>query len=315
MTPTRVLAGATVALLTGCASLSVGGSRYLATGGPDLSTLTVANEVELLGPFSYETHAMLRRGATGRSGSMLGIGADLSLLAGQARYPYLIGGLDLGLGTRDHPRTWSSWSAGIGMQLMALGPLGLRAEGRYRRMSAEGRAGLELGIRIGRAWDAPAAAGAVGERGVAGAEAIPAPTPEAAGGGSAGATRAGVVELALGVMGTPYQWGGSDANGFDCSGLIQYAYGQLGVALPRRSVDQAQSGVEVRREVGSLLPGDILTFATQGGGAVSHVGLYLGSGRFIHSATGGVQVSLLDPDDPYGRWWWQRWIGARRVVE
>jgi cell wall-associated NlpC family hydrolase len=62
-----------------------------------------------------------------------------------------------------------------------------------------------------------------------------------------------------------------------------------------------------------LLPGDILTFA-QRGTRISHVGLYLGDGRFIHSGSGGVQVSRLGPEDPDGRYWWQRWRGARRVA-
>jgi cell wall-associated NlpC family hydrolase len=47
---------------------------------------------------------------------------------------------------------------------------------------------------------------------------------------------------------------------------------------------------------------------------VSHVGLYLGDGKFIHSANGGVQESTLSADDPYGKWWWQHWVGARRIV-
>ena len=67
------------------------------------------------------------------------------------------------------------------------------------------------------------------------------------------------------------------------------------------------------------LPGPInsrsetLTFATSGS-QVSHVGLYLGNGKFIHSARGGVQISALNPDDITGRWWWKRWLGARRIV-
>lgn len=313
--------GVTLAVLVaavqagGCASLSVGASRYLASGSPDLNALVVANETDLLGPFAYETHGVLRHGGSDRDGVLFGLGADLTALSGRAGIPYLIAGLDLGIGTRDHPDTWSSWSAGLGMELMALGPLGVRAEGRYRRMTAEDREGLELGIRIGRAW----ARGPAREPSTAvGRPAVPAPAPltaVAAGGGGAGATRAGVVNLALEAMGTPYRWGGGDANGFDCSGLIQYAYAEHGIVLPRRSADQARSGAELPRDPAALVPGDILTFATTSDGSVTHVGLYLGERRFIHSATGGVQVSRLDPDDPYGRWWWDRWVGARRVIE
>jgi cell wall-associated NlpC family hydrolase len=69
----------------------------------------------------------------------------------------------------------------------------------------------------------------------------------------------------------------------------------------------------VDKQLDALLPGDILTFSNNGG-RVTHVGLYLGDGRFIHSASDGVQISLLSPDDVYGRWWWRRWVGARRVA-
>ncbi|MGH7703775.1 MAG: C40 family peptidase, partial [Gemmatimonadales bacterium] len=123
-----------------------------------------------------------------------------------------------------------------------------------------------------------------------------------------------VVQTATSVMGTPYRWGGEGANGFDCSGLIQYAYRQHGVMLPRRGVDQAREGRGIDRSLDALIPGDILTFS-QDNDRVTHVGLYLGDGKFIHSATGGVQLSVLSPDDTYGRWWWNRWVGARRIIE
>ena len=119
---------------------------------------------------------------------------------------------------------------------------------------------------------------------------------------------------ALTVMGTPYRWGGTDTLGFDCSGLIRYAYGQHGVTLPRMAVDQARTGSEVGRALDQLMPGDILTFSDQPGGAVTHVGLYLGDGKFIHSARGGVQISALSESDSIGKWWFARWVGARRIL-
>jgi cell wall-associated NlpC family hydrolase len=126
---------------------------------------------------------------------------------------------------------------------------------------------------------------------------------------------ASVLQTATDAMGTPYKWGGTGAQdgGFDCSGLIQYAYAQHGITLPRRSGDQATQGDKIDKRLDALLPGDILTFSNGGRGRITHVGLYLGGGRFIHSANDGVQISLLNAEDVYGRWWWRRWVGARRV--
>lgn len=299
---------------SGCAAASVGASRYLATGAADLAAYQVAREAPLGSAIGYETLAVFRPGGGETTGWMAGIGADLTVLGGRRDNPYLIGGVQVGVGTRSQPGTWSSWSIGLGTQLLALGPAGLRGEARYRKLSAESREGLEIGFRIGKVWRAggasspppgagPARAGAPAGR--AGAQ-LP-----VARDGSIGAT---VVGIAAEVMGTPYRWGGTSADGFDCSGLIQFAYREVGIVLPRRSADQALAGRAVAKDVSALEPGDILTFATGAPGVVSHVGLYLGEGRFIHSATGGVQVSVLSATDPYGRWWWQRWQGARRVV-
>lgn len=298
----------------GCAAASVGVARFVSGGAPDLTGWAVARETPLLTGLSYETRASLRHGDHGLHGLMLGVGADLTVLAGRAGAPYLIGGVDVGVGSRDHPDTWASWSLGGGGEIWQVAGMGIRLEGRYRRMSAMDRRGLDLGIRIGGAWGRPGAPARLPEALPAPALTVPRVDGEVAGGGEAGERRAAVVSLALQAMGTPYRWGGTDANGFDCSGLIQFAYGERGIVLPRRSEDQARAGQPVERELARLLPGDILSFATARDGRVNHVGLYLGEGRFLHSATGGVQVSVLNAEDPYGRWWWQRWVGARRVV-
>ena len=129
-----------------------------------------------------------------------------------------------------------------------------------------------------------------------------------------------VIATATTAMGRPYRLGGAgvgagaDSNGFDCSGLIQYAFGHHGITLPRRSADQARAGTAVPKRVEDLRPGDLLTFSNRGG-IVTHVGLYLGERRFIHSATRGVQVSTLSADDVYGRWWYKRWVGVRRIID
>ena len=126
---------------------------------------------------------------------------------------------------------------------------------------------------------------------------------------------ADVVRTALDAIGTPYVWGGTAANGFDCSGLVQWAYSQHGIRLPRMSRDQARSGSEVPPVVEALQPGDLLLFAAQPGGGVTHVGMYVGQQTFIHSSNTGVKLSRLEGNDPDGAWWIARWVGARRLVQ
>jgi len=128
--------------------------------------------------------------------------------------------------------------------------------------------------------------------------------------GPASGVASGVVELALESLGAPYEWGGTDANGFDCSGLIQFSYARYGIQLPRVSTEQLRTGSPVHPRPDRLRPGDILGFAANPGGKTSHVGLYVGRGEFIHSSSRGVRVSTLG--DPY---WQQRLVAARRVVD
>jgi cell wall-associated NlpC family hydrolase len=129
--------------------------------------------------------------------------------------------------------------------------------------------------------------------------------------------RVHVIAAARGELGKPYKLGGTgDAKGWDCSGLIQFAYEQHGIALPRVSRDQALAGIAVPRDAALLAPGDLLTFSRRPGGkTVTHVGMYVGEGRFIHSSSSrGVVESALAEDDPEGRWWLRRWLGVRRIL-
>jgi cell wall-associated NlpC family hydrolase len=118
-----------------------------------------------------------------------------------------------------------------------------------------------------------------------------------------------VVEIALESIGTPYIWGGTGSNGFDCSGLIQFAYGQVGILLPRVSRAQIGSGSPVAPDPRLLQPGDVLGFSESGTRRTDHVGLYIGGGEFIHSSSSGVRISALG--NPY---WRQRLVAARRIV-
>ncbi|PYP42017.1 MAG: hypothetical protein DMD42_12735 [Gemmatimonadetes bacterium] len=100
----------------------------------------------------------------------------------------------------------------------------------------------------------------------------------------------------------------------ECRRCGQYAYGQHGIRLPRMSRDQARAGAEVTPLIDALRPGDILLFSARPGAGVTHVGMYVGELKFIHSSNRGVKLSRLDPQDPEGAYWLDRWVGARRVI-
>ena len=104
-----------------------------------------------------------------------------------------------------------------------------------------------------------------------------------------GILRDGILETARRFIGLPYRWGGSSAaHGFDCSGLTTAVYQLNGLNLPRTSAAQFRTGTPVARE--NLSPGDLVFFFTSGGRNVSHVGIYAGEGRFIHSPGRGKAV-------------------------
>ena len=108
-------------------------------------------------------------------------------------------------------------------------------------------------------------------------------------------------------MGTPYRWGGTRPGGFDCSGYTQYVFRETGVNIPRTTRQQINVGTPVAKS--QLKTGDLVFFNTSGRG-VSHVGIYISGGKFIHASTSkGVTIGSIY--DPY--YWGKRYIGARRV--
>ena len=115
---------------------------------------------------------------------------------------------------------------------------------------------------------------------------------------------------AMGFLGVPYLRGGSTADaGFDCSGFVRAMYEQtIGLVLPRRASEQAAATQAIDRK--DLQPGDLVFFNTMRQ-AFSHVGIYVGEGRFIHSPKPGAQVRVEDMRVSY---WAHRFDGARRVA-
>jgi len=142
----------------------------------------------------------------------------------------------------------------------------------------------------------------------------PAPSPSTGSSGSTGgssggatytpppATHTGVVGIALRYLGVPYVWGGASPSGFDCSGLTMYAYAQVGVYLPHNAAMQYGMGHPVAQS--QLQPGDLVFF-----NGLSHVGMYIGGGRFVHAPHTGdvVKISSLSED-----WYASTYVGARR---
>jgi murein DD-endopeptidase len=112
---------------------------------------------------------------------------------------------------------------------------------------------------------------------------------------------------ALRMVGKPYRYGGSTPAGFDCSGLVQYSYKQAGVTLPRATDSQLRASQPLRGQ--HLRRGDLLFF-DQEGKKKSHVGIYLGDGRFVHAPSSGKAVRTDRLDSPY---WKKHLSEARRI--
>jgi len=124
-------------------------------------------------------------------------------------------------------------------------------------------------------------------------------------GGSGASTTAAA--YALEMVGKPYRYGGFTPAGFDCSGLVHYSFGRAGMSLPRDTPGLRRVGEEL--DPGELAKGD-LVFFDQEGKKASHVGIYLGDGRFVHAPSTGGRVRIDSIDSPY---WRKHFNEARRI--
>jgi cell wall-associated NlpC family hydrolase len=130
----------------------------------------------------------------------------------------------------------------------------------------------------------------------------PSPSPSPPPASPPPSTHGGVVGIALRYLGVPYRWGGASPSGFDCSGFLMYVFAKVGVYLPHSSYMQFRLGRFVPRS--ALQPGDAVFF-----NGASHVGIYIGSGRFVHAPHTGdvVKISSLGEG-----WYSSSYVGARR---
>jgi cell wall-associated NlpC family hydrolase len=136
-------------------------------------------------------------------------------------------------------------------------------------------------------------------------EAIRDPRPFAALSATALSMRDSIVTVARSQIGTRYRFGGTTPKaGFDCSGFVRYVLSALQVMLPRTAAQQAKLGATVPKDTTRLRPGDLLTFGR--GGRVTHIGIYVGNGRYVHaSPTAGrvIETSLARTESPLVKIW------------
>lgn len=120
------------------------------------------------------------------------------------------------------------------------------------------------------------------------------------------ASQKSVITVANKYIGTPYKYGGITPKGFDCSGLVNYSYKQVGKKLPRTAADMYKKGKTVKKA--DLKKGDLVFFSTYKKGA-SHVGIYIGDNKFIHSSSSkGVKIDKLS-----NSYWKTKYYGAKRI--
>ncbi|MEE4184823.1 MAG: C40 family peptidase [Gammaproteobacteria bacterium] len=143
---------------------------------------------------------------------------------------------------------------------------------RLMLLAVVGCAGLASGCSNAVRWESPTTAVA--------------PVTTAAGGR--------VAQVATSMIGTPYRWGGAQPGGFDCSGLVQFSYQRAGLRVPRTSAAQYAASRQV--SLREARAGDLVFFSFER--KVSHVGIYLGDGRFVHAPSSGKQVEVASLRQP-----------------
>lgn len=247
---------------------------------------------------------------------------------GEGFMPYTFGGLGLEssadpVGFTDAIRTWSY---GGGLQLSLGRLLSVNGELRSRHLAAPASSadsqfvrGLEYRVGIGfhfggarqRSLAYPRRTSSIPP--AAPRQSRPVTTHWPVNTTSASGAAGRVVPDAERYIGVPYRYGGtSPRSGFDCSGFVQYVYAEEGVNLPRTSRQMAGVGVAVEPSTRSMEVGDLMLF--EQGGRISHVAIYAGNHRFIHSSSSGKGVRYDNLDTWRGKWFADHLVAARRVT-
>jgi cell wall-associated NlpC family hydrolase len=201
------------------------------------------------------------------------------------------------------PRRWTNRSIGPGLLAVCFAMLLARST-RTRRLFVCPLLGCTLVV----ASVTPAAAQSVARR-----QRTEPRRPFTAWSESVHSFRDSLVSVARAQVGTRYVLGGTTPSGFDCSGLVRYVMSALRVDLPRTAAQQAQTGLEIDRDRSNLRPGDLLTFGKKGKSGVSHIGIYVGNGRYVHASS--VAGRVIESDlSRTGSPLIKAWRGVRRMV-
>jgi cell wall-associated NlpC family hydrolase len=184
------------------------------------------------------------------------------------------------------------YASGDGLYRVRFGDFATKEKARARGETLKSAGVIEVFWVVAPDGSAPAASGPIRLR----------PTDERG-------LRVSLAESARGYLGVPYLFGGTTERGFDCSGLTGAVYRLNGLRLPRSSQAQFEAGSPVDLE--DARAGDLLFFATIGGGRVSHVGLYLGQGAFIHAPRSGQSIRQDELSDRYYK---KAFLGARTYL-
>lgn len=309
-------------------SLSVGTPFVGIRGSGALGISTLGNQATIAGQNAadlvWSTNADLMLGP---------VNAGL----GEGFMPYTFVGL--GMESSAYPLQFTdairTWSYGGGIQLGLGSMLSVSGEARWKRLAASATyadsqfvRNIEYRIGLGLHFGGSRSRSPVYEsRGSSAPTRRTSTTPPSAprqrypsrttwpvstSGSSSSAARR-VISTGEQYIGVPYRYGGSSPRtGFDCSGFVQYIYAQQGVDLPRTSRQMAGVGTAIEPSERSLAVGDLMLFAQ--GGRISHVAIYAGNGRFLHSSSSGHGVRYDNLGTNRGRWFADHMVAARRVV-
>ena len=221
--------------------------------------------------------------------------------------------------TAGYRMTTTNWSYGAGVSLPVGNSVDLFGETRWRMSryvlptapmapspTSELRFGVSFHVGTGRNRRSSS---------MASRDAVTPPlimTAGRAGSETPTAAVARILDAADEYVGVPYRYGGSSPSGFDCSGFVQYVFARNGVTLPRTSRQQAQVGQSLTPDWRAVAAGDLVMFADNG--PISHVAIYAGNNRIIHSSSSGGGVRYDDLSTNRGSWFVDHMVAARRVT-